>query len=50
MILVHGKDLVDDVLIAIAPSLTLLDLLWLTAALGDKIVNIQHHCSLVRKG
>lgn len=46
VILEHGNDLVDDLFGSMASTLTLLDLLDVAAALGDKVVDVQHGCVL----
>jgi hypothetical protein len=45
VILEQGNDLVDDLFGRMASTLTLLDLLDVAAALGDKVVDVQHGCA-----
>jgi hypothetical protein len=45
VILEQSNDLVDDLFGSMAPTLTLLDLLDVAAALGDKVVDVQHGCA-----
>jgi len=46
VVLEHGDDLVDDLFGSMASTLALLDLLDIAAALGNKVVNVQHDCAL----
>lgn len=46
VVLKHGNHLVDYLLGGMAPTLALLDLLWVATALSDEVVDVQHCCAV----